>query len=213
MSAPRRAPVRGAASANCSAGGSSGAGGAAAAGSLAPQALQKCAGSSTAVPHSAQTSLGGPVCSGSRAPQPRQNMSPLRYCASHARTGETGRARVLHHLARDVQLDLLAEEEPRAADGHDVAVAQALLAHPVAVDHRAVRGVAVAEVVLAAPELDDRVPARDHGVGQNEVVGRVAADGQERPTERDLPPVGGRRVHEQLGQGHLANPRGTSASG
>ena len=150
---------------------------------LGPAGAAELAGSSTAVPHSAQTSLGGPAAPGASPASAAEDVA-LAISAPRRRAREPGRARVLDDLALHVQLDLVAEEEARAADRHEVAVAQALLAHPVAVDHRAVRRVAVADVVLAAAELDDRMPARDHRVGQHEVVrGSRPMESSVRPSE------------------------------
>jgi hypothetical protein len=98
------------------------------------------------------------------------------------------RRRVVDHLARRVlRHQVVAEQQPRGADGDQVAVAQPALAHAVAVDERSVGRVAVAQEVLAAAVLDHGVAARHHGVGQHHVVGRIAPDRQQRAAERDLP--------------------------
>jgi hypothetical protein len=104
-----------------------------------------------------------------------------------------------HDLAPDARLDwLLAEEQPHAPDRDEVPVPEGALAHAVAVDDRAVGRAAVAQEELAPAVLDHGVPPRDHGVGEHQVVGGIAADGQDRGAgERDLAAVRGGRVHDQ----------------
>jgi hypothetical protein len=95
---------------------------------------------------------------------------------------------MLDHLSAGLGVDVVAEEEARGSDGHEVAVAEAPLAHPVPVDQRPVGGVAVSEEILAPPELDDGVAAGHHGVGKDDVVPRVSADRQEGAGQSDLSP-------------------------
>jgi hypothetical protein len=105
-----------------------------------------------------------------------------------------------HDLGPRLCRRLLAEEQPHAADGHQVAIPEAPLADAISVHHRPVGRVAVAQEVLGAPLLDHRMTTRDHGVGKNEVVRRVAADREDRlPAERDLSPVGRGGVEDELG--------------
>jgi hypothetical protein len=104
-----------------------------------------------------------------------------------------------HDLGPRLRRRLLAEEEPHAADGHEIAVPQAPLADPVAVHHRSVGRVAVAQEVLSATLLDHGVTAGDHGVGKDEVVRRVTTDREDRlPGERDLAPVRRGGVDDEL---------------
>jgi hypothetical protein len=58
--------------------------------SVAPHALQKRAGSGTAVPHEAHTVFGGPVGCATCAPHSRQKRSPRRY--SPLQEGQTSGA-------------------------------------------------------------------------------------------------------------------------
>ena len=140
-----------------------------------PQALQKRAGRSTAVPHDVHTTARG------RDRRERRPALPAEHVAL-AIVGLAGRA----YLARGADgcgttfaarlLHLLAEEQARGADGHEVPVAQVPLADAVPVDQRSVGGVAVAQEVLAAAVLDHGVAPRHHGVGQDHVVGGIAPD-------------------------------------
>jgi hypothetical protein len=94
---------------------------------------------------------------------------------------------------------LFAEEQPHAADGDQVAVPQATLADPVAVHHGTVGRVAVAQEELGATPLDHRVATRDHGIGKDQVVRRVAADRDDLlPRQRDLSPVRSGGVDDEL---------------
>jgi len=94
---------------------------------------------------------------------------------------------------------LLAEEQPHATDGHEVAVPEASLADPVAVHHRPVGRAAIAQEELGAPLLDHRVAARDHGVGKDQIVRRVAADGEDfLPRKRNLSSVRRGGVDDEL---------------
>jgi hypothetical protein len=98
---------------------------------------------------------------------------------------------------------LLPEEQPHAADGDEVTVAQSPLADAITVHDGAVGGVAVAEEELAAAGLDHRVSARHHR--------RIAADGDDLIAgEGDLAPVRRRGIDDEPGH-RRPNPRGTSA--
>ncbi len=149
---------------------------------------------------------------GDRGPALAAEEVSLAVLALARRAFETGGRGVGDHLGAGVR-HVVAEQEARRPDRHQVAVSQVPLTHPVPVHHGAVRGVAVTDVVLAATVFDHRVPPRDHGIGQNEVVRRIAADGDQVAVERDLPPGRGRRVENQLRHRGRASSRRERSDG
>ena len=144
-----------------------------------PQAVQNLAGRGTTVPHEAHTAFGGALGRQGSAALAAELIS-LAVVGPTGGADEAWRGRVLDDFCTRLHVGLVPEEKTGGADGDEVAVSQAPLADPVAVDQGAVGGIAVAEEVLAAPELDDGMATGDHGVGKHDVVPRVAADREQR---------------------------------
>jgi hypothetical protein len=95
---------------------------------------------------------------------------------------------MLDDLAPRFDVEVVPEEQACRSDGHQIPVAQAPFADPVPVDEGAVGRVAVAEEVLAPPELDHRMAAGHHGIREHDVVAGVASDRKQGLGQGDLSP-------------------------